>query len=309
MFNFPIFPQQASTVAWQVDLVFFILTALSVFFIVAVTGCMIFFVIRYQHGSLASRINPPHENTKLEITWSIIPLFMAVVIFLWGTGVYFNMINPPQDALEVYVIGKQWMWKTQHPNGKREVNELHIPVNQPIKLTMTSQDVIHDFFIPAFRVKQDVVPGKYTSLWFEATDTGTFHLFCAEYCGTEHSRMRGTIYVLEESEYQRWLSGDTGNLSLAEAGEQLFEKKGCASCHAAENSGRGPSLIGIYGQKREFEAGDSGIADEDYVRESILQPMAHVVKGYPPIMPAQEGLLSEEDLLKLVEYIKSLSNE
>lgn len=309
MFDFPIFPDQASTVAGQIDLLFFVLTALSVFFILAIAGCMILFVVVYQRGSKFSRAGQPHENMKIELAWSIIPLFLALAIFVWSTGVYFNMTRPPEDALEIYVIGKQWMWKTQHPNGKREINELHVPLNQPIKLVMTSQDVIHSFYIPAFRVKQDVVPGKYTTLWFEATKTGTYHLFCAEYCGTEHSRMGGRIHVLEERGYQSWLSGNTGNLSLAEAGALLFEQKACSSCHAAENTGRGPSLVNVFGRERPLVGGGSVIADEAYLRESILTPMTKVVADYAPIMPAQEGIISEEGILQLVEYIKSLSSE
>lgn len=309
MFDFPFIPESASTISGQVDLLFYALTALSILFTFGVTVFIIFFAIRYQRGAQVNRANPPHEDTRIELTWTIIPFFLALAIFGWGTSIFFTNSNPPADAMEIYVIGKQWMWKTQHPNGKSEINALHVPVNQPVKLIMTSQDVIHSFYIPAFRVKKDVLPGRYTTLWFEATKTGEYHLFCAEYCGAEHAKMIGTVYVLDEAEYQRWLGGAvaaSGGQTMASAGEALFQQQGCISCHANEDGGRGPSLVGIFGETQELASGETITVDEAYLRESILNPQAKIVAGYSPIMPAYDGILSEEEVLQLVDYIKSL---
>jgi cytochrome c oxidase subunit 2 len=206
-------------------------------------------------------------------------------------------------------MGKQWMWKAQHPLGKSEINMLHVPVNQPVKLIMTSQDVIHSFYIPAFRVKKDVLPGRYTELWFEATKTGEYHLFCAEYCGTEHSQMIGSVVVMEQLEYERWLSGNVAGESMAAAGQRLFEQRGCASCHAGTSDARGPALAGLFGKEVQLEDGRTVTADESYLRESILNPQAKVVAGYSPVMPTFEGQISEEGLLQLVAYIKSLEGD
>ncbi|MCB0165783.1 MAG: cytochrome c oxidase subunit II [Anaerolineae bacterium] len=308
MSDFPLFPEQASTVAWQVDLIYFTLVALSVFFSVAVAAAIVFFALRYRKGADVDRSHPLTENTKLELTWSIIPFIMAMGVFGWAATVFVNIKTPPVDAMEVYVIGKQWMWHAQHPSGKSEINQLHIPVNTPVKLIMTSQDVIHDFFIPAFRVKQDVVPGRYTTLWFEATKTGEYHLFCAEYCGTEHSAMVGSVVVLEQAEYKTWLGGGGASEEpLAVAGERLFTENGCISCHSGQTGAIGPPIAttSLFGAEREFADGSTGTVDEAYIRESILNPQAKVVSGYPPVMPSYDGQLSEQSLLQLIEYIKS----
>ncbi len=229
----------------------------------------------------------------LEVVWSVIPFGLTMVMFAWGADIYFRESHPPANALSVYVVGKQWMWKLQHMEGQREINELHIPLGRPVKLTMTSEDAIHSFFVPAFRTKQDVVPGRYSTTWFQPTKTGKYHLFCAEYCGTNHSRMIGWIYVMEPKDYQDWLSGGAPAGSLAESGKRLFESLGCANCHKADSSGRCPTLLGLFGSTVH--------------RESILQPQAKIVAGYQPIMPTFQGLVKEEDVLQLVEYIKSLA--
>jgi len=306
MWDFPLFPEQASTVAVQVDAIFYVLVALSIVFGVGVAGFIIFFAIRYRESMDVNRDKILTEDIKLELTWSFIPFVLAMGIFGWATVVFFNMQTIPADALEVYVIGKQWMWHVQHPSGKSEINELHVPVNQPVKLIMTSQDVIHDFYIPAFRVKKDVVPGRYAQMWFEATKPGEYHLFCAEYCGTEHAKMIGTVIVMEPLEYERWLGGDSGQ-SLSQLGEQLFNRRGCTSCHKEEGDGRGPSLVGIFGQTQQLEDGGTVTVDEAYIRNSILNPQADVVVGYQSIMPTYEGIVDEEGLLQLVAYIKTLS--
>jgi cytochrome c oxidase subunit 2 len=248
-----------------------------------------------------------HSGFALEILWSVIPFGITMVMFTWGASVFFKMHRPPDNALQVYVVGKQWMWKMQHMEGQREINELHVPVGRPVKLTMTSEDVIHSFFVPDFRVKQDVLPGRYTTLWFEATKVGKFHLFCAEYCGTDHSGMGGWIHVMEPQDFQAWLSGGAAEGSLADRGQRLFQDLGCATCHQTQTSGRGPSLVGLFGQNVQLAGGGTVRADEAYIRESILQPAAKVVAGFEPVMPTFQGVVTEEGVLQLIEYIKSLA--
>src|SRR6266404_3141298 len=244
----------------------------------------------------------------VEALWSVIPLLIAMSIFFWGAKIYFNQYRPPKNAIEVYVVGKQWMWKFQHATGQREINELHIPVGRKIKLIMATEDVIHDVFVPAFRIKADVVPGRYTTEWFEATKPGRYHFFCAEYCGMNHSGMGGFVVVMEPTEYENWLSGNANQMSPAGAGQQMFESLGCASCHGANaEGGRGPAVPGVYGNNVVLNTNQSVRADEAYLREAILNPQAKIVNGFGPIMPSFQGQLSEEQLLQLVAYIKSLS--
>src|SRR6185503_6428231 len=239
--------------------------------------------------------------------WTVIPFLIAMTMFGWGARVYFEQYKPPANAIEVYVVGKQWMWKLQHATGQREINQLHIPVGRKIKLIMTSEDVIHDFFVPAFRTKMDVVPGKYTTMWFEATTPETYHLFCAEYCGMNHSGMTGSIIVMEPREFDNWLSGNTNTTSPAVAGQQLFQSLGCASCHGQNGEGgRGPALHGLFGSQTTLQGGQKITADEAYIRESILNPQAKLVDGFGPIMPTFQGQLSEDQLMQLMAYIKSL---
>ncbi|MGH9554276.1 MAG: cytochrome c oxidase subunit II, partial [Terriglobales bacterium] len=237
--------------------------------------------------------------------WTVIPLLIALTMFGWGASIFFAMNRPPRGALEIYAVGKQWMWKFEHTGGQREINELHVPVGRDVKLNMISQDVIHSFYVPAFRVKQDVLPGRYTTLWFHATKPGRYHLFCAEYCGTKHSGMIGWVEVMEPAQYQSWLSGGAGG-SLASSGEKLFRDLACNTCHSAESGARGPDLAGLFGRPVELEARQAVVADENYLRESIVDPRAKLVKGYQPIMPTFQGQISEEGLLQLVAYMKSL---
>jgi len=307
MWDFPFFPEQASTISSQVDNIYFVLITLSLAFAVPVAGLIVFFAIRYRKGTNVNRTKLITEDFRLEFAWSFIPFVLAMGVFGWAAFVYFDIKRPPVDTLDIYVIGKQWMWQAQHPSGKSEINELHVPVDQPVKLIMTSQDVIHSFYIPAFRVKQDVLPGRYTTMWFEATKPGTYHLFCAEYCGTEHAKMGGSVIVLDQIDYERWLSGGTTGESLAMAGERLFQARGCTSCHGVGAGGeRGPSLVGLFGQEVALQDGRTVVADEAYLRESIVNPQAKVVAGYRPIMPTYDGIISEEGLIQLVAYIKSL---
>ena len=273
---------------------------------VAIFTMIVVFALRYhrRHGVEAEQIE---GSTALEITWSVIPLGIFMVIFAWGAVIYFKERTPPRGATEVYVVAKQWMWKLEHEEGQREINQLHVPVGRDVRLIMTSQDVIHSFYIPAFRIKQDVLPGRYTTLWFRATKPGVYHLFCAEYCGTQHSGMIGQIVVMEPAQYEAWLGGGAASGSLASNGQSIFQQLGCPTCHRSDVQGRGPNLVGVFGKPVLLEDGRTVIADENYVRESILSPSAKVVNGFKPIMPVFQGLVSEEQLNALVAYIKSLS--
>jgi cytochrome c oxidase subunit 2 len=247
-----------------------------------------------------------NESLPLELAWTLIPFGIVMFLFVWSTTVFFHIARPPDDTLDVLVVGKRWMWKLQHLNGRREINELHVPVGRDVKLTMTSEDVIHSFYVPAFRVKADAVPGRYTSIWFRATKPGRYHLFCAEYCGTKHSQMIGSVIVMEGDQFQRWLGGEIAGLTPAAEGEKLFANLGCATCHKPEATGRGPALVGIYGTTVEMEGGDRVTVDESYVRQSIVEPRARIVAGYKPLMPTYRGLIGEQGLMNLIEYIKSI---
>jgi cytochrome c oxidase subunit II len=310
--GFPLFPDQASTVATSVDELYYFLLAVSVFFSLLICILIIAFAVKYRRRSDNERPPVILGNLRLEILWTVIPLGLTMVMFVWGAKLYFVTYFPPTDALEINVVAKQWMWKVQHPEGRAEINELHVPAGQPVKLIMTSQDVIHSFFVPAFRVKKDVIPGRYTSLWFEATKPGAYHLFCTQYCGTQHSGMVGRIIVMEPTAYSAWLSGGGvtttggGGASMASAGEKLFQRLGCVSCHAANDSGRGPSLVGLLGKTVQLQGGGSVTADENYIRQSILEPQAKLVAGYPPIMPTFKGLISEDGIMQIIAYLKSL---
>lgn len=307
MWEFPLFPEQASTIASGVDGVYFLLVGLSLFFAVVVLFFILFFAIKYRRDSRAERSGLVFESRTLEFIWLFVPLVLGLGVFVIQAKAYFDLDRPPINALEIYIVGRQWMWKAQHPEGQDEINKLHVPVNRPVRLIMTSQDVIHSFYIPAFRVKQDVLPDHYTSIWFEATQPGTYHLFCAEYCGTDHAEMGGSVIVMPEAEYQQWLTDDSGNVPLAEAGEAQFQQLGCATCHRTDNQGRGPSLVGLFGQEVELEGRQTVTADEEYLRESIVNPQVRIVAGYPSIMPTSQGQISDERLQQIVAYLKSLA--
>lgn len=304
----PIFPEQASSFAWQVDALYFYLIAVSVAFSIPIVLAVFYFFVKYREREKYATPDEIHGSITLETVWSIIPFVVSMTIFLGGAIVYYNQYRIPADTMEIYVVGKQWMWKFQHGTGQREINELHVPVGRKIKLTMTTEDVLHDVYIPAFRTKADVVPGRYTTLWFEATKPGKYHLYCAEYCGLNHSGMGGWVYVMEQQEFDNWLSGNTSNQTPVEAGRDLFEAKlGCASCHAAGSGQRGPNLTGVFGTDQRLTNGQTVRADEEYIRNSILNPQSQIVEGYQPIMPTFKGQVTEEQLVALVAYIKSLS--
>lgn len=320
--NFSLFPEQASTIAPQVDALYYFLIAVAVFFSALIFFLVIYFAVKYRRRFDFEQPAPNLGNLKLELLWMFIPFVLVMIMFGWGASVYFTIRRPPPDALEIYVVGKQWMWTLQHPQGHREINELHVPVGRPVKLTMTSEDVIHSFYVPAFRIKMDAVPGRYTTTWFEATKTGTYHLFCTEYCGTEHSAMIGRVVVMAPPQYQQWLSGSgSGNGvvndnglpasggSLASAGARLFQQLRCNTCHVEQGVATGPSLVGVFDAPVPLQNGDTVVADESYIRESILNPAAKLVAGYPTVMPTYKGQVSEDDLVQLLAYIKSLNSD
>jgi cytochrome c oxidase subunit 2 len=303
--NFPLWPERASTIAGSVDALYIFLLIVSLLMCTLIFTMILVFAARYRKrpGLVAEQID---GSEALEITWSVIPLGVFMMIFVWGAWVYFQERTPPPGTLDVYAVGKQWMWKFEHIEGQSEINTLHVPVGRDVKMIMTSQDVIHSFFVPGFRIKQDVLPGRYTIAWFRATKPGTYHLYCAEYCGTQHSTMGGYIVVMEPAEYQTWLNGGA-SLPLPVAGKELFSSLGCATCHRFDVQGRGPMLANLYNKKVLLEDGRQVTADDDYLRESILNPGAKVVSGFKPIMPTFQGLVTEEQLNALVAYIKSLS--
>ena len=306
----PFMPEKASTFADSVDGLYFYLVGLTAFFTLLISITIIFFVVKYRRRSQTEVPRPIAGSLKLETLWSVIPFIISMSIFVWGATVYFKQYRMPKDALEVYVVGKQWMWKIQHTTGQREINELHIPVGRKIKLIMTTEDVIHDFFVPAFRTKADVVPGRYTTLWFEATKPGRYHLFCAEYCGTNHSGMGGWVIVMDPTDFDQWLSGGANQESPVTAGQKLFQSQGCVSCHGAQGEGgKGPPLLGVFGSHVKLEGGETVEANEDYIRNSIRNPQSQIVEGFrQPLMPAYyKEQLSEEHVLQLISYIKSLS--
>jgi len=304
--SFRLFPEQASTLASSVDNLYFFLVAVTAFFSLLIFGLIFVFAIRHRRRSAADRPAAVHGGLALEVVWTVIPLGLVMVMFAWGASVYLEGARPPGDALQVYVVGKQWMWKLQHMEGQREINELHVPVGRAVRLTMTSEDVIHSFYVPAFRMKYDVLPGRYTTAWFKPTKTGKYHLFCAEYCGTKHSGMTGWVHVMEPADYASWLGGGSAEGSLASNGEKLFQELACSNCHRLNEQGRCPNLTNVFGSSVTLADGSTVKADEAYLRESILYPQAKVVAGFQPIMPTFQGLVTEEGLLQLIEYVKSL---
>jgi len=305
--TFPLFPHQASTLAGRVDGLYFYLIAVSVFFTLLIAFSILYFAIKYRRRSESELPRGVEGSLKLEIAWSVIPLLIALSFFFWGASIFFAINRPPDDAIEISVVGKQWMWKFQHSDGQREINELHVPIGRPVRLTMASEDVIHSFFVPAFRIKRDVLPGRVATMWFEATRKGRYHLFCAEYCGTKHSGMIGWLEVMDPVDFQAWLAGGTGSESLASAGAKLFAQHACNTCHRPDSLARGPNLEGLFGTKVTLQDGRTVVADETYIRESIVMPNTKIVAGFQPIMPTFQGLISEEGLLQLVAYVKSLS--
>lgn len=301
-------PPQAATSAGQVDALYFYLVVISGIMTIAIFAAVLFFAIRYRRRDPNEIPRPNHGSLALELTWSIIPFFFMLVMFAWGTRLYFEYYTPPKDTLDVYVVGKQWMWKIQYPGGQREINEMHVPIGRPVRVILASEDVIHSFYIPAFRLKHDVVPGAYYTYWFEPTQAGRYHIFCAEYCGTNHSKMGGWVTVMEPAAYQSWLAANTTAESMIDRGKRLYAQFGCSGCHEMQSAGPAPSLHGIFGHPVPLANGSTVLVDENFLRRSILNPGSTPVKGFATnVMPVYEGQINEEDLLDLMVYIKSLS--
>jgi cytochrome c oxidase subunit 2 len=307
MTNFAIIPPEASKIAPQVDALLVFMTLVSLVGLVLVGLLVTAFSVLYRRDRhpVATQIE---GSTLLEATWTIIPLGLFLVMFVWGSVLYFRIYTPPANAMNIYVVGKQWMWKAEHPGGQHEINSLHVPTGQPIQLTLISQDVFHSFSIPAFRVKREAIPGRYSTVWFEATTPGTYHLFCTQYCGTQHSGMIGDIVVLTPEAYKGWLGESTSGVSLAQNGERLFASLSCNACHNGQPDARGPSLANVYGSRLTLTSGQPVLVDEAFLRTAILNPSQHITQGYAPIMPTYQGQVSEEGLISLVEYIKNLSS-
>jgi cytochrome c oxidase subunit 2 len=294
--------------AADVDRLYWFIVGVTAFFAILVCVLVVYFAVRYRTQDPLKVGSPITGSIPLELAWSVIPFLISVVIFAWAAQVFFDLSRPPDQTLEIYATGKRWMWKFQHLDGKAEINELHVPLGRPVKVTFTSEDVLHSLFFPSFRVKADAIPGRYSTVWFNATKTGQWHIFCAEYCGTRHSGMIGTVTVMEPAAYQAWLSGAGGGGTLASRGERLFSELACNTCHLGDGSGRGPSLFNKFGTQEQLANGSVVNVDESYVRESILTPQMKVVAGYQPVMPTFQGLLNEESVMALIEYVKSLQS-
>jgi cytochrome c oxidase subunit 2 len=299
-------PPDASTTAHDVNRLFYFLLSVCGAIGLLVAFLLIFFSVRYRRRP--GQVCPPPDTNQshaLEWFWTITPLFVFMVMFVWGGTIYFGAYRAPDDATPVYVVARQWMWKFQHPEGQREINTLHVPAGRPVKLLLTSEDVIHSFFVPAFRVHMDVLPGRYTSVWFHATKPGEYHLFCSQFCGTAHADMVGTVTVMDPAAYQDWLHLNADG-SLAQRGRQTFLKYRCISCHSADEHARAPVLEELFGRQVPLADGHTVVADEAYIRESIFDPGAKIVAGYQNIMPTFRGQVSEEEIIELIAWIKSL---
>jgi cytochrome c oxidase subunit 2 len=295
----------ASLLGQRVDVLFLVMTIITGLVALAIGALLLFFSIRYRRGSQVDRSNPPAGLRWLEITWIAVPLAIFLGLFAWSSVVFSDFYRPPADAAHIYVVAKQWMWKLEHLNGRREIDELHVPVGRPVELIMTSQDVIHSFFIPSFRVKQDVLPARYTTLWFTPTQVGTFHLFCAEYCGTDHAHMRGGIVVMPQHDFAQWLQQGPQTADLAARGFSLYRQMGCSGCHEQPSSIHAPDLRGLYGRTVHLNDGTSVFADENYIRDSILEPKKQVAAGFEPLMPSFHDQLTEDQVIALIAFLKS----
>jgi cytochrome c oxidase subunit 2 len=305
--KFPLHPEQGSTIAVKVDGLFYYLMSVCGLVLLGILVVIIYFLFRYRQTKPARRGLRQYPSTLLEVTWTVIPLGIFMTFFAWGAEVYYDIQRVPENALVINVVGKQWMWKVQHPNGRREINELHVPVNRNIKLLMASEDVIHSFYIPGFRIKQDVVPGRYTTEWFNAIKPGTYHIFCAEFCGKDHSHMRGRVIVMKPDDYQKWLNAGSPNSSTIQAGERLFRDLGCSGCHMSPSVVKAPPLENLYGRPVPLQDGRVIRADDRYIHDSILLPQSEIAAGYAPVMPSFKGQVSEEQVFELIAYIKTLN--
>jgi cytochrome c oxidase subunit 2 len=305
---FRFLPEQASTLAPQVDQLYWFIIGVTAFFGILTSVLVVYFSVKYRTSDPLAIGAPITGSIPLELAWSVIPFLISVVIFAWASQVFFDIYRPPDQTLDIYSTGKRWMWKFQHLDGKAEINELHVPMGRAVKVTFTSEDVLHSLYFPAFRTKADAIPGRYSTVWFNATKVGEFPIYCAEYCGTRHSGMIGKVYVMEPAAYQAWLSGAGGGGTLASRGERLFSELACNTCHLPDGSGRGPSLANKFGMQEQLANGSVVNIDETYIRESILTPQLKIVAGYQPVMPTFQGLVNEESVMALIEHVKSLQS-
>jgi len=303
----PFWPPNASITASRVDDITFGELGLVTIILLLVFGMMLTFVIRYRRGSRADRSHRAAKTWYFEIGWTSATLFAFLVLFAFGARAYLYLYQSPKSDIELYVVGKQWMWKIQYPGGQREIDSLHVPLGKSVRLLLGSEDVIHSFYIPAFRVKHDVVPGSFETLWFKADKLGDYPLECSEFCGTGHANMIGTVHVLTPAAYTRWLSSQSVGDTLAQQGAGLFRQYGCSGCHSARSTIHAPLLDGVYGSYQHMADGRTLFADERYIRDCILLPASERVAGYPPVMPSFSGQIPEENLMKLIAYIKSLA--
>ncbi len=306
--HFSLFPPEASKIAAESDALYFFMVLVSLVGLTLVVLLLVAFGILYNKKRHPQAVQI-EGSTILEATWTIIPLGLFLVMFVWGALLYFRIYTPPANAMNIYVVGKQWMWKIEHPGGQHEINMLHVPTGRAVQLTIISQDVFHSFSIPAFRVKREAIPGRYTTVWFEATKPGSYHLFCTQYCGTGHSQMIGQVVVMTPDDFKQWLAGSTSGNSLAMDGERLFASLSCNACHNSRPDARGPNLVGVYGSQLALASGQTVTADDAYLRQAILDPSTHVTQGYTPIMPTYQGQISEEGVIELVEFIKNLHTD
>ena len=303
-------PQQASTVSESVDWAFYFVYWISAFFAVLITALTILFVVKYRRTAARRQADhAPHHNLALEVAWTVPPTLLVVALFWVGFRGFVDLATPPQNAYEVLVTGQKWKWLFTYPGGYVDEN-LHVPVDTPIRLVLSSEDVIHSFFVPEFRVKRDVVPGRYNKAWFQATRPGEFDVLCTEYCGTNHSGMLSKVVVHRPGEFETWLAKASNFLDTmppAEAGERLVTQRGCPQCHSVDGKpGIGPTFLGLFGHQQAIAGGGSVAVDEDYIRESILQPQAKIAAGYEPVMPTFQGRLSDREITAIIEYLKTL---
>ncbi len=299
----------ASSMAPEVDYLLIALTLMSVAVLALVFGLMILFMFKYNARSPVDRGAIAKKTWRVETGWTVLTLLAFFGLFVWGANLYLRIVQPPSDALTIYVVAKQWMWKSEHSGGQKEINSVHVPVGRPVQLVMTSEDVIHDFSVPAFRVKHDVLPGRYETLWFQSNRPGTYELYCSRFCGTDHSTMRGSVVAMEGADYQKWLEQNGTSDTLVSEGRALFIRYGCAGCHGGQGTVRAPPLEGVYGSPVPLSDGSTVVADDRYLRDSILMPKAQIVASYEPVMPSFAGQISEADLIGLIAYIKSLGAE
>jgi cytochrome c oxidase subunit 2 len=302
-----IWPQAASRAAVHADYLILGFTVVTLLLTVPIFISITYFAFKYRSGSKANRQTSEDRSVVIELSWMLIPFFLTLIFFVWGALLFSEQKNAPPGALQISAIGRQWMWKFQHPGGQSEINDLHVPEGQPVVIRMISQDVIHALYIPALRIQMDTIPNRYTELWFKADKVGAYHLFCSEYCGTDHSEMDGTLTIMKPVDYQKWLTQSTSGSTTVAAGEALFQSYGCSGCHQAGSTVKAPSLVGLWQKPVPLEQGGTIVADDSYIRDKILQPNDNKIAGYKQNMPAYKGKIAEDDLIRVVSYIKSLA--